>query len=438
MTLGELFAALQSSDWSRLPGTAEGDQIDFKAAPYELGQDRHKWELAKDVAAFANKNGGAIVIGVETQRHAHDVVDAATSVRPVAKATVGPDQYRSVIGSWVHPPPLEIRLHWFPPDVTVAEGLFVVEVPPQPDHLKPFLVRRTVEEGGAKFDAIAIPRRDGDRVAWESVEEIQRQLADRRRLILRPEPEPPRGAAPDRAVRAEARVTETLRLQGWTGEPVYLLQALPHSQAEPVRGLYSEVQEALRNPEVVSPRGFALRWRVNLELYEGGLVIRHREGVTWVDRDGLATEGHLLEEESHLGWFYNQDRAPGDPLILHPIAALEVTLEFFRFVDRVLRPRLSADGWTHRIICLNFHTSKVILPAGRPGTREEALLFVHPAPLIASSDDWRQGFEDLGTPQRNAYRALRELYALFGLEAEAIPLTEGESVSEAQLAALRG
>jgi len=46
-----------------LVGTEESDQLDFKLAPYVLDAPHQKWELAKDVAAFANRRGGVIVIG---------------------------------------------------------------------------------------------------------------------------------------------------------------------------------------------------------------------------------------------------------------------------------------------------------------------------------------------------------------------------------------
>jgi hypothetical protein len=429
MTLGELFEVLESGNWQRLVGEAEDDQIDFKRAPYQLTEDRQKWNLATDVAAFANAADGAIVIGVATQRHPNEAVEAATEIHRVTKAAVNPDQYRDVIRAWIHPPPAGVRVRWFPPDAATPDGLFVIEIPPQADHLKPFLVRRTVNEQGISFDAVAVPRRDGDRNAWDSAEEIQRQLAERRSFIARPDPRPSRDEAQDEVAQADAALIEVLRLQEWTNEPVYILQAIPQGEMTAVQGLYREVRNALARPQVLRQNGFALRWRVNSELREAGVVIRHDEGATWVSRYGLTTEAHAVFDDSPLGWAFNQDRVAGRALVLNPIALVEITLEFFRFIDRELRPRRAANSWTHRILCLNFRLNRVILPAGRP---RQGVIDL-PVSEVASSDDRRFTFDDVGTPQRNAFRALTEVYALFGLEPAAIPFAEHDAISEQRL-----
>ena len=39
--------------------------LDFKMCPYQLEQDRQRFELAKDVSAMANAEGGVILIGIE-------------------------------------------------------------------------------------------------------------------------------------------------------------------------------------------------------------------------------------------------------------------------------------------------------------------------------------------------------------------------------------
>lgn len=79
MTLGELFQVLASGRWDGLIGAAESQQVDFKKSPYQLAQERQKWELAKDVTAFANATGGAIVVGAETARHMNEVVETVVT-----------------------------------------------------------------------------------------------------------------------------------------------------------------------------------------------------------------------------------------------------------------------------------------------------------------------------------------------------------------------
>jgi len=71
-----------------LVGTEESDQLDFKLAPYVPDAPHQKWELAKDVAAFANRRGGVIVIGVHTERRPNKIIELAGEIRPVRKAVV--------------------------------------------------------------------------------------------------------------------------------------------------------------------------------------------------------------------------------------------------------------------------------------------------------------------------------------------------------------
>jgi hypothetical protein len=63
---------------SALLGQREGSYLDAKAAPYDARGDAAAWELAKDVAAFANSGEDALVVmGISTRRDANgDVFDA--------------------------------------------------------------------------------------------------------------------------------------------------------------------------------------------------------------------------------------------------------------------------------------------------------------------------------------------------------------------------
>src|SRR5260370_40605430 len=74
---GELVEVLVRGDFERLLGTEESSWVEFKRDPYHLKTPRDCWELAKDVAAFANHQGGTIVIGVATERRTHEVSDSA-------------------------------------------------------------------------------------------------------------------------------------------------------------------------------------------------------------------------------------------------------------------------------------------------------------------------------------------------------------------------
>ncbi len=121
-----------------LIGQPETDWIDFKRQAYP--KDEHgKFELAKDVAAFANADGGIIILGVATTKAGH--VESASKILPLGAGTVSAQSYRAVLTHRIHPPPAGIEIFAVP---THGGELWVVSIPPQPPELKPFLVHGAV------------------------------------------------------------------------------------------------------------------------------------------------------------------------------------------------------------------------------------------------------------------------------------------------------
>ena len=144
LTPGQIVDALARNDANRIIGTDESEQVDFKRAPYLLTENHQKWELAKDVAAFANKRGGVIVVGVESERQLNEIIESAIAIRPVRKAIVDLPQHRSVIDAWIYPRPEGVDLRWYPPEADQESGLFLIEVPPQRDSIMPFIACRSL------------------------------------------------------------------------------------------------------------------------------------------------------------------------------------------------------------------------------------------------------------------------------------------------------
>ncbi|MDX3531334.1 hypothetical protein P1P75_34370 [Streptomyces sp. ID05-39B] len=55
------------------------------------------------------------------------------------------------------------------------------------------------------------------------------------------------------------------------------------------------------------------------------------------------------------------------------------------------------------------------------------------SPQPATSNDWNHSWKALGAPERDAYEALRHIYALFGLDITANPFLDTDRVSTAKL-----
>lgn len=413
----DLIDALARDEFDQLLDTPESEWLDFKLAPYQLATPKGKWELAKDVAAFANKEGGYIVIGIETERHVNAVVETAVAVRPTAKAVVDPNQYRSVIDAWVYPQARKVQLKWFPQDPAEADGLFVIEVPPQQETDKFFILRRMLDEAQTETGAIGIPIRDGDRVAWLPAERIHHLITIGRH------PPPARPHLPPEAQvdlrrRAEQRVSLLEEMEDWTDLPLYVLQALPPPAGpEQLPDLYERegLWGALSYPQGLRSSGFGWRTGVDPEVLDGSLLCRRLGRAVWLDADGLLTAATVVNRDT-LGWAINDRRAPDAPLRVNAIALVEMTFEFFRFVHNQLKARAGADGWSFVVRCKRFRSGSVVLS---PGWRDRGIGLEEPRQ--ASSDDWTKHFDTEQTPQRDAFVALSRVYALWGLGESAIP-----------------
>lgn len=75
--LSDIWSILGSGDFNQLIGGLEDDHLECKSAPYNLTEDQGKMELAKDVSALANADGGIILIGVQTEtepQHQGDII----------------------------------------------------------------------------------------------------------------------------------------------------------------------------------------------------------------------------------------------------------------------------------------------------------------------------------------------------------------------------
>jgi hypothetical protein len=167
---------------------AEGPWLEGKGKPYGLEQDVQKWELAKDVASFANAEaGGVIVIGARTERKGGG--DVVTKVRDIPLDMIDAERYRRVIRSRVRPfiEGLEVR----GVDHGDGRGVAYIHVPPQADDLKPFVVKGVMRRGRIETSYVSLPIRDGEGTAIAHVSEVQELLRAGRSAMRRGEPPDP-------------------------------------------------------------------------------------------------------------------------------------------------------------------------------------------------------------------------------------------------------
>jgi hypothetical protein len=164
-----------------LIGLQEGSWFDGKSAPYLLATDAQRWELAKEVASFANsEQGGLILIGARTKSQPNG--DVVQSVCDFELSRIQPGIYRRILAARVHPrvEGLEVRTV----SCTASRGIAYIHIPPQRDEIKPFVVKGVVVAGDVRGTHVSIPVRDGEDTRYADPAEIH-SLLQAGRMALR-------------------------------------------------------------------------------------------------------------------------------------------------------------------------------------------------------------------------------------------------------------
>jgi hypothetical protein len=142
-----------------LIGQRECLWLDAKRQPYGLDQDRHRFELAKDVAAFANGVGGLILIGASTETIRSG--ERLAEINPIPLRLVDVQRMRDVLDRWVFPVVEDLEIDVI--QVGDNRGLAYIYVPPQPEERRPFLVVGAEVGGKVVSVFVSVPtRRDDD------------------------------------------------------------------------------------------------------------------------------------------------------------------------------------------------------------------------------------------------------------------------------------
>jgi hypothetical protein len=167
-------------------GQPESIWLDAKREPYKLGSDAEKWELAKDVAAFANTGADAVIaLGVETAKSANG--DVLSRVRPFRLADMDVEQVRAVLRKRLTPDIPDIDVGVIRSSQNAEYGYGWIFIPAQGRELQPFLVRGALIGGAWNGTHISIPVRSGEDTVYTDPAAVHSMLAAGR-IALRAEP----------------------------------------------------------------------------------------------------------------------------------------------------------------------------------------------------------------------------------------------------------
>jgi len=188
-TLGDLIRAGHASV---LIGQEEGHWLEVKGQHYDLHTKSGKIklaslgkiELAQAVSRFCNsEDGGLVVVGMSTKKvPGGEEIRALQSV-PRNRSMVG--LYKQAIEDHLHPPPDNLRIEAI--DAQDDGMLILIDIPPQPEELKPFLVHGAIVDGKVEGAFISIVRRRGEGSIPITAPMIHSMLAAGRALLRREE-----------------------------------------------------------------------------------------------------------------------------------------------------------------------------------------------------------------------------------------------------------
>jgi predicted HTH transcriptional regulator len=155
---------LLERQFDRLIGMKENLYLEVKGpTPYDFSTPSGRFELAKDVSAFANSEGGHLLIGFEHERLPNERADEIKGVRLFKSTVLNPRQLEGLVNTHVWPTIVGLTVDWIHAASVASVGIVSIYIPAQREEHKFFLVTKVVEAGESQKEIIVgIARRVDD------------------------------------------------------------------------------------------------------------------------------------------------------------------------------------------------------------------------------------------------------------------------------------
>ncbi|MFF8846730.1 helix-turn-helix domain-containing protein [Streptomyces sp. NPDC015127] len=162
-------------------GEAENEWLEVKRESYGIAAESQKYEFACDVASFANSDlGGLIVIGIASSKDSSGN-DVLARVTPCRRGSLNVQRYMQILRDRVIPPVEGLRIDVVPVGVGDVMAIYV---PPQPEEIKPFIVKGAVVDSKVSGSFLSIPHRRGSD-KWAMSPEAVHSMLVAARVVLR-------------------------------------------------------------------------------------------------------------------------------------------------------------------------------------------------------------------------------------------------------------
>lgn len=374
-----------------------------------------------DVAAFANANGGLLVIGVATTKHSVQKIEYCSAVVGTNADGITSERVNSLLRDHSFPP-VDVDVRTYAGEGTEGKRITVVviDVRAVSDGERPVFVHRMVSDDEESVPhAVGWPTRHADGTHWEHASRIQQLVS----LGRRPPSWTPTGT-PDLGS-ATQRLDDILdSMPEWESWGRLVVKAFPlggHNIAD----FYDQFRSRANRWRGVREMGFNL----GLAPY-GELVPRRGDLVSEItDRTYLSVSSHggvtsaAVASPQFLGWSLHQNESSDDirRLLINPYPLVEFVVETVRFAYELVGPAVSAPAW--RLVARLEHMTDRVPAAFVPMGPGEFLWRDRAIPardneveaIVGSSGDW--GID--------SFRLLEDLLGqAFGLRRDDIPLAQ--------------
>lgn len=437
----EIKFILETGDFEKFIGSIEDEQLEYKATPYHLKNDLQKQELAKDVSALANADGGIILIGVRTERNPAHFGDEIKEICPFPQTLINPNQYHDILRSWIYPALQRVDIRWFRSAVDRDKGIVAILIPNQETAMSPFLVTRTIDDKGKRIEVVFgyVERRRANATPM-SVQELHSLIKDGLRFDLLNEQYENiqmtlQELLEEQSHKAELayqqnlqdllslRIGEALAEVNLHTKPAFILAAIPAQSVEiPTlfKGRDADITRILEQPPELRPNGFDLNTGASSRIVRGRL--RRAVSPEWRILD-LWRDGTLIfvgpGDADSLCW--GRHNIGSGSLRINPLVLIESIYLFVDLSRQVFNhTQPHTDEAEYRLQLVNMTVGGT--PCGLiPGALGAFGTNIHHA---SDSHVTITGKNIDPEPGAVAFDLVAELYAWFGIEQDMIPYTE--------------
>jgi hypothetical protein len=434
-TKANLITCLENGNFEEIIGTPESSWVDFKRAQYPTIQGRPqklseygKSELCKDVAAFANNDGGIILLGISEELSLSNGLSVASEIHEIDIANIDLAHYKQTVIERIYPLIQGIEMRWF--ETNPSKGILAIIIPSK--NLKLHIIRQVYNEDDKRIRGIEIPVRIDDQTFIHNAESISELFCNHISLLTAGESsdrgdsshyqESLNNVDPHRVSATESR-TQLLNTLEMNDEPTIIIQAIPCSTVHRLDGFYDQIRQNFTRTSPVRSMGFNLNSIGYETTTEEGALIKAGTRPAGLRLDPNGTLTMILKADTGLlGWGVNNGTS--NQFHINPVVLVEMTYEFVRFIYSTLWDK-GLESWEYYIEARNLRSGDVALAPGRPSN-----MFWSEHNETATSDNIAHTIESSGLNGSDTYRILEEIYSIFTLSSSSIPFLSNNEVTD--------